>query len=104
MRKFHALVITFNVIAGALVSASPASSQQANCGYWPQGAQRADCYRQQEQIYRQEQQWHEQQYRQQYDMHRNIGPAIRRAPGGQYLAPAWNAPRYYYDYRYGRPY
>jgi hypothetical protein len=36
--------------------------------------------------------------------HQNYGRALRAAPGGQYSAPAWNAPRYMYQYRYGRPY
>lgn len=76
---------------------------QVNCGVAPNPAARAHCYQQMEQIYRQQQQFYEDQARRQYQMHQGTGQVLRRAPGGQYWGPAWNAPRQYYDYRYGRP-
>ncbi len=80
-----------------------AAMAQVNCGASPNPQVRANCYQQMEQIYRQQQQFYENQARQQYQMHQGIGQGLRMAPGGQYWAPAWNAPRYYYDRRYGRP-
>ena len=52
------------------------------------------------QIYRQQSQAYNNIAQQQYRQHQQIGQALRYAPYiGRYAAPAWNAPRYVYDYR-----
>jgi hypothetical protein len=81
-----------------------ASAQMANCGMASSPQMRQWCYQQQMMIYRQQQQYYNNMARQQWQQHENMGRALRAAPGGQYSAPAWNAPRYMYQYRYGRPY
>ncbi len=89
-------------IFAVLFLTSPAAAQE-NCGAAPNPQARANCYQQMEQIYHQQQQLYENQARQQYQLHQDVGRWLRVAPGGRYWAPAWNAPRYYYDQRYGRP-
>lgn len=80
------------------------ASAQVNCGVLPHGPARASCYGRESQIYREQSQQYYGIAQQQYRVHQNVGNAIRHVPiVGHYAAPAWNAPRYYYNYRYGRP-
>ena len=90
-------------LATLLLSVPGVVQAQVNCGAAPNPQARAHCHQQMEQIYRQQQQFHENEAQRQYQLHQDTGRVLRRAPGGQYWAPAWNAPRYYYDRRYGRP-
>lgn len=97
--NYRALMLAFSLTAAA----TPALAD-VNCNRAASPQMRAYCYNQMAQIYRQQQQQYEAIARQQYQMHQNIGRALRYVPVvGRYAAPAWNAPRYYYDYRYGRP-
>jgi hypothetical protein len=80
------------------------ASAQVNCNVLPHGAARANCYGQESQVYLQESQQYYDIARQQYQLHENVGNALGYVPLiGRYAAPAWNVPRYYYNYRYGRP-
>lgn len=92
------------LIAVALLSAqamvSSNASAQVNCNVLPHGQARASCYGRQAEIYRQQAQAYNSIAQRQYQQHQQIGQALRFAPYvGRYAAPAWNAPRYIYDYR-----
>jgi hypothetical protein len=101
-RKAYALLLAGLIGAGALVTADTASAE-VNCGAASTHAMRVWCYQQSAQIYRQQSQMYNDIAQQQYRQHQQIGQALRYAPYiGRYAAPAWNVPRYIYDYRYGR--
>ena len=86
------------------LAAASGASAQVNCNVLPHGVQRANCYGQQSQIYGQLSQQYYGIARQQYQTHVAVGQALSAAPLiGRYAAPAWNAPRYIYNLRYGRP-
>ena len=78
---------------------SIASAQQANCGMWQDPNQRAACYQQQMQIYREEQGRQQEIEEQLRQTHENTGRALGYVPyvGRKYFKPAWNYPRYGYD-------
>jgi hypothetical protein len=81
-----------------------AAFAQANCNVLPHGTGRANCYGQQAQIYREQSRAYNGIAREQYRMHERVGTALRYAPVfGRPAAAAWNAPRYIYTYRQGRP-
>ena len=101
---------------GAVIglASATAASAQANCGAARTPQMRAWCYQQQAEIYRQQQQTYNDIARQQYRQHQRWGEALEfygtvrgpHTPDGfaaGMAGRAWNAPRYYYDYRYGRP-
>jgi len=88
----------------ALLVFADAASAQVNCNVLPHGAGRANCYGRQAQIYREQSAAYNAIAQQQYRMHQRVGTALGYAPLiGRYAAPAWNAPRYIYTYRHGRP-
>ena len=89
---------------GAVLLTTDLASAQANCAMASTPQMRAWCYQQQSRIYREQSQAHHAIARRQYQMHRKVGRAFRVFPKiGPPAARAWNAPRYYYNYRYGRP-
>lgn len=87
-----------------LTWAGDVASAEVNCGVLTQSQARVSCYRAQADIYRRQAEDYNNIAREQYRMHERVGRGLRHAPiFGRYAAPAWNAPRYYYQYRYGRP-
>lgn len=101
--KAYALVLAA-IIGATSISTTDTASAQVNCNVLPHGQARASCYGREAQIWRQQSDAYNAIARQQYGQHEQIGQALRYAPLiGRYAAPAWNAPRYYYTYRYGRP-
>jgi hypothetical protein len=104
MKRTATFVLLATAIGAAGVVMPNTASAQVNCGAARTHEMRVWCYQQSMQIYRQQSQMYNDIARQQYRTHQNVGTALRYAPLiGRYAAPAWNAPRYYYDYRYGRP-
>ena len=103
--RWSGKAVLAGMIAGlAFLVTAGAASAQVNCNVLPHGSARANCYGQQAQIYRQQAQQYNAIAQQQYRVHQNVGTVIGRAPLiGRYAGPAWNAPRYIYNYRYGRP-
>jgi len=100
MRNPRAIPI---MAAALLLSALPAMAQ-VNCKAAATRAGYIRCLQQQAQIYRESARNYNEIARDLYRMHRRTGRILRRAPiFGKYAAPAWNAPRYYYRFRYGRP-
>ena len=80
------------------------AAAQVNCNSAPHGQARANCYNRESQIYAEQSRNYNSIARDQFRQHQQVGQALRRAPLiGQYAAPAWNAPRYIYQYRNGRP-
>lgn len=84
----------------SLVAMAECAAAQVNCNALPHGAARANCYGREAQIYRQQSQDYGNIAQQQYRQHQQIGRALRHAPLiGRYAAPAWNAPRYFNNFR-----
>lgn len=82
-----------------LVGTIPASAQVNCAAASPQ--MRAWCYQQSARIYYEQSQAYNNIARQQYYMHQNIGRGLRYVPMiGRPVSRAWNAPRYYYNFRY----
>jgi hypothetical protein len=80
------------------------ASAQVNCGAASTPQMRAWCYQQSARLYQRQSQQYNNIARQQWRQHERIGQALGHAPiFGDYAKPAWNAPRYIYQYRYGRP-
>ena len=102
MRSFSTKLAAIAMLA--LASTAEGAAAQVNCNVLPHGTARANCYGREAQIYRQQSQAYNGIAQQQYRQHQQIGRALRAAPLiGRYAAPAWNAPRYVYTDRYGRP-
>ena len=100
MKTIYALAITATAFIGTASLGADHAAAQVNCSSWPHGAARANCYRRQAEIYRQQSRDYNAIADGQYQQHRRIGRALRRAPiFGRYAAPAWNAPRHYNTYR-----
>ena len=102
--------LSFVALAG--VSAA-ASAQDANCYAAPPGSGRQNCLYQQQEIYRQQQDYYNNQARETHNWHQGTGAFMsaygiqnQGTPWGDAARAAgfgWNAPRIYYDYRYGTP-
>ncbi len=92
------------IITVCSLIATNEASAQVNCNVLPHGQARANCYARESQIYQQQSQYYNGIAQDQYRQHQQIGRVLRQAPiFGGYAAPAWNAPRYIHNYRYGRP-
>jgi len=102
-------------VTGALsLVVATSVSAQVNCGAARSPAMYRWCLQQQQKIYEQEAEAYNDIARQQYLEHQRIGQGLQYygqmrgygSPDGtiaRWGAKAWNAPRYYYNYRYGEP-
>ena len=100
MKKLYGIPLIGAVL---LFSTLPAMAQ-VNCKAAATRAGYIRCLRQQTQIYRDSARSYNEIARDLYRTHRRTGRILRRFPIlGRYATPAWNVPRYYYRFRYGRP-
>jgi hypothetical protein len=105
MTTYGKVTLAGMLSAGLLALASSNAFAQVNCGAASSSQMRAWCYQQSARAYRQQSQQYNNIARGMYRQHQYIGRALGRAPViGNYAGRAWNAPRYYYNYRYERPY
>ena len=104
------------LIAGfvlTLAMSGSAIAQTANCYAAPPGPSRNNCLYQQSQIYREQGDFYTNQAREMHRWHAGVGGFMtsfgiqnQGTPWGDAARAAglgWNAPRVYYDQRYGRP-
>ena len=92
------------MIATTLFTLAPPASAGVNCYAARSRSVLLNCLRQHEQIYRNQSRAYNDIARGQYNTHRRVGRYLKRAPYiGRSAARAWNYPRYYYRFRYGRP-